>query len=119
MYYYSPSTVIIESSKLIGYNSEDIAFVPETSILGVGCGVPPKFADIREGEIVVDLCAGGGIDVFLSANKVGKSGRVIGIDMTDEMLQKARKNAKDNGYQFQYPEFFVLSFLHTISFFSS
>lgn len=89
---------VIESTKLIGYDSKDIASIPETSVLGVGCGVPPKFADIKEGEIVVDLGAGAGIDVFLSANKVGKSGKVIGIDMTDEMLEKARKNAKDNGY---------------------
>jgi arsenite methyltransferase len=88
----------IESSKLIGYDSEDIASIPEASVLGVGCGVPPKFADIKEGEIVVDLGAGAGIDVFLSANKVGKWGKVIGIDMTDEMLEKARKNTKDNGY---------------------
>src|ERR1051325_6281860 len=58
----------IESTKLIGYESEDIASIPETSVLGVGCGVPPKFADIKKGEIVVDLGAGAGIDVFLSAN---------------------------------------------------
>jgi arsenite methyltransferase len=89
---------VIELAKLIGYDSEEIASIPETSVLGVGCGVPPKFADIKEGEIVVDLGAGAGIDVFLSANKVGKSGKVIGIDMTDEMLEKASKNAKDNGY---------------------
>jgi ubiquinone/menaquinone biosynthesis C-methylase UbiE len=67
-------------------------------VLGVGCGVPTKFAGIREGEVVVDLGSGAGIDVFISANQVGKSGKVIGIDMTDEMLEKARKNANDNGY---------------------
>ena len=88
----------LESTKLIGYDSKDIDSIPKTSILGVGCGAPTKFADIREGEAVVDLGSGAGIDVFLSANKVGKSGRVIGIDMTQEMLQKARKNAKDYGY---------------------
>jgi arsenite methyltransferase len=87
-----------ESTKLIGYDSKDIDSIPTTSILGVGCGAPTKFADIREGEVIVDLGSGAGIDVFLSANKVGKSGRVIGIDMTDEMLQKARKNANDNCY---------------------
>jgi ubiquinone/menaquinone biosynthesis C-methylase UbiE len=59
---------------------------------------PTRFADIREGEVVVDLGSGAGIDVFLSANQVGKSGKVIGIDMTDEMLEKAGKNAKDYGY---------------------
>jgi arsenite methyltransferase len=67
-------------------------------VLGVGCGAPTKFAGIREWETILDLGSGAGIDVFLAANKVGKSGKVIGVDMTDEMLQKARKNAKDNGY---------------------
>jgi arsenite methyltransferase len=88
----------IESPKLIGYDTKDIDSIPEASVLGVGCGAPTKFADIREGEEVVDLGSGAGIDVFLSANQVRKSGKVIGIDMTDEMLQKARKNAKYNGY---------------------
>jgi arsenite methyltransferase len=91
-----PST--IESAKLIGYDSKDIQSIPKASVLGVGCGTPTKFAGIREGEVVVDLGSGAGIDVFLSANQVGLSGKVIGIDMTDKMLQKARKNAKDNGY---------------------
>ena len=81
---------------LIGYNAKES--IPEASVLGVGCGAPTKFAGIKEGEIVVDLGSGAGIDVFLSANKVGKSGKVIGVDMTDEMLEKAKKNAKDNGY---------------------
>jgi arsenite methyltransferase len=89
----------IESSKLIGYDSKDIESIPESSVLGVGCGAPTKFAGIREGETIVDLGSGAGIDVFLAANKVGKSGKVIGVDMTDEMLEKATKNAKDNGYR--------------------
>jgi SAM-dependent methyltransferase len=88
----------IESAKLVGYDTKDIDSIPEASVLGVGCGAPTKFADIQEGEIVVDLGSGTGFDVFLSANKVGKSGKVIGIDMTDEMLEKARKNSNDNGY---------------------
>jgi arsenite methyltransferase len=88
----------IESAKLIGYDAKDIDSIPEASVLGVGCGAPTKFAEIRESETIVDLGSGAGIDVFLAANKVGKSGKVIGVDMTDEMLQKARKNAKDNGY---------------------
>ena len=88
----------MESTKLIGYDAKDIESIPEASVLGVGCGAPTKFAGIKEGEIVVDLGSGAGIDVFLSANKVGKSGKVIGVDMTDEMLEKAKKNAKDNGY---------------------
>jgi arsenite methyltransferase len=65
-------------------------------VLGVGC--TNKVCYIREGEVVVDLCSGAGIDVFLSANKIGRSGKVIGIDMTDEMLEKARRNANDDGY---------------------
>jgi arsenite methyltransferase len=88
----------IESAKLIGYDAKDIQSIPESSILGVGCGAPTKFAGIREGEVVVDLGSGAGIDVFLAANMVGKSGKVIGVDMTDEMLEKARKNANNNGY---------------------
>ena len=88
----------MQSAKAIGYDPKDIESIPEASVLGVGCGAPTKFAGIREGEVVVDLGSGAGIDVFLSANQVGLSGKVIGIDMTDEMLQKARKNAKDNGY---------------------
>jgi len=87
-----------QSATIIGYNNEELRSIPKESILGVGCGAPVHFADLREGEIVVDLGSGAGIDVFLSANKVGDSGKVIGIDMTDEMLEKARKNAKDNGY---------------------
>ena len=88
----------MQSVKAIGYDVKDIESIPKTSILGVGCGVPTKFADIKQGEIVVDLGSGAGIDVFLAANRVGGSGKVIGIDMTDEMLEKARKNANDNGY---------------------
>jgi arsenite methyltransferase len=81
----------------IGYDNKELESIPEASILGVGCGAPLNYAGVREGETVVDLGSGAGIDVFLSANKVGGSGKVIGIDMTDEMLEKARKNA-NNGY---------------------
>jgi len=92
------SSTPIQSVKAIGYDVKDIESIPQNSILGVGCGVPTKFADIGQGETVVDLGSGAGIDVFLAANRVGGSGKVIGIDMTDEMLEKARKNANDNGY---------------------
>jgi arsenite methyltransferase len=88
----------IQSTKLIGYDAKDIYSIPEASVLGVGCGAPTKFAEIREGETIVDLGSGAGIDAFLAANKVGKTGKVIGVDMTHEMLEKARKNANDNGY---------------------
>ena len=82
----------------IGYNSKELESIPEASILGVGCGAPLNLARVQEGETIVDLGSGAGIDVFLSANKVEGSGKVIGVDMTDEMLEKARKNAKENGY---------------------
>jgi arsenite methyltransferase len=94
----SNNSSTLQSTKLIGYDAQDIDSIPEASILGVGYGAPTKFADIKLGEVVVDLGSGAGIDVFLSANNVGKSGKVIGIDMTEEMLKKARKNANDNGY---------------------
>ena len=83
---------------IIGYDVNELQTIPKASVLGVGCGAPIHFADIHQGETVVDLGSGAGIDVFLSANKVGDLGKVIGIDITDEMLEKAKKNAKDNGY---------------------
>jgi arsenite methyltransferase len=88
----------LQIAENIGYNANDLNSIPQSSILGVGCGAPVKFADIQEGEIVVDIGSGGGIDVFLSANKVKQAGKVIGVDMTDEMLEKATDHAKQNGY---------------------
>ena len=88
----------LQIAENVGYNTKDLKSIPESSILGVGCGAPVNFADIQEGEIVVDIGSGGGIDVFLSANKVKQTGKVIGIDMTDEMLEKAANHAKQNGY---------------------
>ena len=87
-----------DSATVIGYDSKELESIPKASVLGVGCGAPLHHADAKKGEIVVDLGSGAGIDVFLSANKVGESGKVIGIDLTDEMLEKARRNAKENGY---------------------
>ncbi|HYG00772.1 MAG TPA: arsenite methyltransferase [Candidatus Saccharimonadales bacterium] len=87
-----------ESSKMIGYDPEKLKLIPESSVLGVGCGNPTKFADINEGDIVIDLGSGAGVDVFLASNLVKESGKVIGIDMTDNMLTKARENAQKNGY---------------------
>jgi arsenite methyltransferase len=88
----------LQIAENIGYDANDLNSIPESSILGVGCGAPVKFANIQEGEVVVDIGSGGGIDVFLSANKVKQSGKVIGIDLTDEMLEKAADHAKQNGY---------------------
>lgn len=87
-----------DSATVIGYDNKELESIPKASVLEVGCGAPLQHASVREGETVVDLGSGAGIAVFLSANKVGGSGKAIGIDMTDEMLEKARKNAKENGY---------------------
>jgi ubiquinone/menaquinone biosynthesis C-methylase UbiE len=88
----------LQIAENIGYNPNDLNSIPNSSILGVGCGAPVNFANIQEGEVVVDIGSGGGIDVFLSANRVKQSGKAIGIDMTDEMLEKAASHAKQNGY---------------------
>ena len=85
--------------KSIGYDAKELESIPESSVLGVGCGNPIKFAHIKEGDTVVDFGSGAGIDVFLAANIVKESGKVIGIDMTEEMLRKARDNAQKFGYK--------------------
>ncbi len=82
----------------IGYKPEDLGAVPEGANLGLGCGNPVALASLREGETAVDLGSGAGFDCFLAAGKVGPSGRVIGVDMTPEMLDKARENARKGGY---------------------
>ncbi len=89
----------IESSKTVGYDQKDLKSIPQSSILGLGCGNPSTFAHLKDGDIVVDLGSGAGIDVFIAANIVKDKGKVIGVDITDAMLEKARKNAKVNGYQ--------------------
>jgi arsenite methyltransferase len=84
-------------SKSIGYSEEEINAVPEAN-LGLGCGNPTAFASIKEGDTVLDLGSGAGFDCFLALKKVGKTGKVIGIDMTEEMISKARILAKEHGY---------------------
>ena len=76
----------------------DLESIPNESNLGVGCGAPLNFADLKEGETVVDLGSGAGIDSFLASKKVKDSGNVIGIDFIDELLNKARKASVENGY---------------------
>ena len=76
-----------------------MASVPEGSNLGLGCGNPVALASLKEGDTVLDLGSGAGFDCFLAANKVGKKGLVIGVDMTPEMIEKARENAKKGNYQ--------------------
>ena len=85
-------------SKKIGYSEEELGSVPKDANLGLGCGNPVALASLEEGETVLDLGSGAGFDCFLAANKVGKSGRVIGVDMTPEMIEKARENAKKGDY---------------------
>jgi ubiquinone/menaquinone biosynthesis C-methylase UbiE len=88
----------VDATKLIGYNQKDLESIPQEAILGVGCGAPINHANLKEGEIVVDLGSGAGIDIFLAAKKVSDSGKAIGIDMTDQMLEKARENALKGKY---------------------
>lgn len=85
-------------SKRIGYTEDELESVPEGANLGLGCGNPVALASLREGETVLDLGSGAGFDCFLAANKVGKTGKVIGVDMTPEMIEKARDNAKRCNY---------------------
>ena len=83
----------------IGYSPDDIESVPDDSVLGLGCGNPVALASLKEGETVLDLGSGGGIDVFLAAKKVGSSGKVIGVDMTEEMVARAKASALKHGYK--------------------
>lgn len=85
-------------SRSIGYTDEELENIPGGANLGLGCGNPVALASLREGETVLDLGSGAGLDCFLAANKVGEKGKVIGVDMTPEMLDKARENARQGGY---------------------
>ena len=87
-----------EVSNMIGYSEDEMTAVPEGANLGLGCGNPTALASLKEGETVLDLGAGAGFDCFLAANKVGKKGKVIGVDMTPEMIDKARANARKGKY---------------------
>ena len=93
------TNVAADISKKIGYTDEDIQSVPEGANLGLGCGNPVALASLKEGEVILDLGSGAGFDCFLAANSVGKTGKVIGIDMTPEMVEKARENAHKGGYE--------------------
>ena len=84
------------------YSAEEIASVPPGAHLGEGSGNPVRAADLRPGEVVVDLGCGAGMDVFLAANRVGATGRVLGFDMTPEMLERARRNAASDYPQVEF-----------------
>jgi arsenite methyltransferase len=88
-----------EVGKAIGYSDEELASAPEGSNLGLGCGNPLGLAAIRDGDTVLDLGSGAGFDCFLAASRVGYGGRVIGVDMTPNMLEKARENAEAGSYR--------------------
>src|SRR5271169_3941157 len=81
----------------MGYSAEELAAVPDGANLGLGCGNPQAIAALKPGEVVIDLGSGAGFDCFLAARQVGTAGRVIGVDMTHEMLAKARDNAQRIG----------------------
>lgn len=87
-----------EIAKSIGYSHEETQTAPDAN-LGLGCGNPTAIAEIKKGATVLDLGSGAGFDCFLAAEKVGKKGKVIGIDMTEQMIKKARINARKYGYK--------------------
>src|SRR5438477_3552734 len=86
------------SADTLGYSAEKSAMAPEAANLGLGCGNPLAIASLREGQLVLDLGSGAGFDCFLAARAVGSTGKVIGVDMTHDMLSKARENAQKNGF---------------------
>jgi arsenite methyltransferase len=85
-------------SESLGYSAEDAALAPEAATLGLGCGNPMAIASLKEGQTVLDLGSGAGFDSFLAARAVGLAGRVIGVDMTEDMVAKARENASKHGF---------------------
>jgi len=93
------SNLAQDISKKIGYTEDEIKAVPEGANLGLGCGNPVALASLKEGEIILDLGSGAGFDCFLAADKIGKNGRVIGVDMTQEMIEKAREIAKKSDHR--------------------
>ena len=95
----SCNTSADDMSKMVGYSDKDIESVPKGANLGLGCGNPVALASLKVGETVLDLGSGAGFDCFLAAKRVGKSGKVIGVDMTPEMLKRARENASKGGYK--------------------
>src|SRR3990170_3537504 len=94
-------------AEAFGYSADELTSIPAEANMGLSCGNPTATANLRKGETVVDLGSGGGLDVFLAAAKVGSTGRAIGIDMTPEMVERARRNAErgNNGEPFTNVEF--------------
>ncbi|NTU45467.1 MAG: arsenite methyltransferase [Chlorobiaceae bacterium] len=99
-----PSSVIepefvASASRVAGYSDRELKSIPQGANLGLGCGNPVALAVIKEGDVVLDLGSGAGVDAFLASSLVGQSGRVIGVDMTPGMIERARANAESNGYR--------------------
>ncbi len=86
-------------SKAVGYTEEEMGVVPDGANLGLGCGNPVAIASLKEGDVVLDLGSGAGFDAFLASSRVGNTGRVIGVDMTPEMIRKAKRNAQKGDYK--------------------
>jgi len=84
-------------AEAFGYSAEELSSIPAEANMGLSCGNPTAYANLRRGEVVVDLGCGGGLDIFLASPKVGPEGRAIGIDMTPEMIERARRNAEKSG----------------------
>ncbi len=93
-----PSINTDSQSEKLGYSKDELGSVPDGADLGLGCGNPVALASLKEGDVVLDLGSGAGFDAFLSANAVGKSGKVIGVDMTPQMIARAKENAVRGGY---------------------
>ena len=91
------ATMPADQSRMLGYSADDLGAVPQGADMGLGCGNPNAIASLRAGETVLDLGAGGGFDCFLAARAVGPTGKVIGVDMTPEMLERARATAEKAG----------------------
>ena len=94
----APGASSLLQAKAVGYSKEDLERIPGESVMGLGCGNPTAIAELKAGEVVLDLGSGAGVDVFLAANRVGPTGRVIGVDMTEEMVDRAQSIAREHGY---------------------
>jgi arsenite methyltransferase len=90
---------VVSIGQTIGYSNDQLAVIPDGTNLGLGCGNPTALASLKAGETVLDLGSGGGLDCFLASKEVGAEGRVIGVDMTADMLERARKAAKAGKYE--------------------
>lgn len=94
-----PKEIATDIGKKIGYSEEELTNVPKDANLGIGCGNPIALAHIEEGEIILDLGSGAGFDCFLASRETGETGKVIGVDITPEMVAQAQKNAKKGNYK--------------------